>query len=85
MNEQRPAALLAARRSLNDVDRVAADVDLLADGRITLFNAPGLNGRERPECGEKSGDSGKGERHRRAISRVPGPEAVKVPDQPGRP
>ena len=80
MNEQRRAALFAARRPLNDVDRAAAYLDLL-----TLFNAPGLNGRERPERGEERGESGKGERHRRAISRLSGAEAVKAPDQPARP
>ena len=84
MNEQRHAALLAARRPLNNVDRAAAAVDLLANGRITLFNAPGRNGRERPQRRKKRGDSGKGERHRRAISRLR-QEAVKAPDQPARP
>ena len=76
---------VAARRPLNEMDRAAADVDLLADGGITPFDAPGLNGRERPERGEERERKRKGERHRRAISRLSGLEAVKAPDQPARP
>ncbi len=84
MNEQRRAALLAARRPLDDVDRAARHVDLPANSRITPLDAPGLNGRERPERGEERGECDEGERHPRAISRLR-PEAVKAPDQPARP
>jgi len=75
---------LAARRPLDDVDRAARHVDLPANSRITPLDAPGLNGRERPERGEERGECDEGERHPRAISRLR-PEAVKAPDQPARP